>query len=354
MSQSNAHSSRTIAIFAGLGGLYVFLRWLLFPLLPFLFALAITALAEPLVSRLQRLLHVRRSFAAAVVITAILLVAGSAVALLALRLIGELGDYIARLPQLVEQFPALWNTTLDHIALWYKDAPHFLRAALDTLAAYLTEQAPALVSSAGEGLIGWFSNLASKLPDVILFLITTVLALYFSSLHYPAILGFLKRQLPPVWQGKCRKLAHCCRSTLLKWLRAESFLILTTFLILLPAFLWLGFNYAFLSAVTIALVDALPVLGAGMVLIPWAAITALGGNGDRALLLVVLYAVVVLVHSLLEPRLLAGQAELPPITALLSMYLGFRFFGVSGMVLLPILLLLAKQLQDAGIIRIWQ
>ena len=61
-----------------------------------------------------------------------------------------------------------------------------------------------------------------------------------------------------------------------------------------------------------------------------------------------------LVHSLLEPRLLAGQAGLPPITALMAMYLGFHFLGVGGMVLLPVLLLLLKQLQDAGVIKIWR
>ena len=61
-----------------------------------------------------------------------------------------------------------------------------------------------------------------------------------------------------------------------------------------------------------------------------------------------------LTHSLLEPRLLAGQADLPPITALLAMYLSFHFMGVGGMILLPVLLLLVKQLQDAGVVRIWK
>ena len=57
---------------------------------------------------------------------------------------------------------------------------------------------------------------------------------------------------------------------------------------------------------------------------------------------------------MLEPRLLAGQVGLPPITALLAMYVGFHFMGVGGMVLLPVVLLLVKQLQDAGVVRIWR
>ena len=274
--------------------------------------------------------------------------------MLFLRLTGELGDALTKLPQLLDQFTAIWNNALEKITVWYEDAPHFIRISLDTLAAYLAEQAPVILSASGENLISWFSKTASSLPEVGLFLITCVLALYSITLSYPDILSFLKRQLPPVWRAKCRKLAHCCRSTLLKWLRTEAILICTTFIILLIAFLWLGFDYAFLAAVLIALVDSLPVLGAGTVLLPWAACVAFCGNREQGMMLLFLYVLITLVHSLLEPRLLAGQAELPPITALLSMYLGFQFLGIPGMFLLPFFLLLAKQLQDAGIIRIWQ
>ena len=112
-------------------------------------------------------------------------------------------------------------------------------------------------------------------------------------------------------------------------------------------------DYALLAAAFTALVDALPVLGVGAVLIPWALLSLLLGGG-RSLALLALYAVVTLTHSLVEPKLLAGQADLPPISALLAMYLGFHFMGVGGMILLPVFLLLVKQLQDAGVIRLWK
>jgi len=141
-----------------------------------------------------------------------------------------------------------------------------------------------------------------------------VLAVYFTSLNYPAILAFLKRQLPLAWQDKCRRAAQCFRTTILKWLRAEMLLILATFGVLLAGFLWMGLDYALLAAVFTALVDALPVLGTGTVLFPWALGCFLMGNMEQGLALLALYAVGLIVHTLLEPRLLAGQADLPPIT----------------------------------------
>ena len=92
----------------------------------------------------------------------------------------------------------------------------------------------------------------------------------------------------------------------------------------------------------------------GTVLLPWAAGCLLAGNTGRALGLLTLYAAAMLAHTLLEPRLLAGQADLPPVSALLAMYLGFHFLGVGGMILAPVLLLLLKQFQDAGVVRIWK
>lgn len=354
MSQLSVFLQKTISALLWIAGILIFFRWLLVPLLPFLLALGLSAMTEPAVQRLSRALKVRRSFAAALITTLLLLIVGGGAAALVLRLWVELREWSARLPEIIEGFPALWNSTLDRVEDWYSACPPFLRSALDTLAQQLTEEGPSLAGTVGGWLMGAASSLLSALPNLGLFLVTTVLAVYFTSVSYPAILSFLKRQLPLSWQKRCREAVHCCRSTMLKWLRAELLLILVTFLLLLIGFTWMGLDYALLAASFTALVDALPVLGTGTILIPWAVLCLLLGDMGRGLALAALYAVATLTHTLLEPRLLAGQVDLPPITALLAMYLGFHFMGVGGMILLPILLLLLKQLQDAGVLHLWK
>ena len=353
MEQINVFIKRTIVALLWLAGLYAFFRWLLVALLPFLLALGLAAVAEPLVQRVRRRLRVRRAFAAAAVTTLLLLTVGAALALLLIRLVLELQSWSSRLPEAAEHFPQLWNGLLDRVGSWYAQCPGFLRSALDGAARQLTEGGPSLAGAAATWLMEAASALLAALPAIGLFVVTAVLAIYFTSLSYPAILAFLKRQLPPAWQGRCRGAAQCCRATILKWLRSELLLILLTFAILLAGFIWMGLDYALLAAAFTALVDALPVLGVGAVLIPWALLSLLLGGG-RGLALLALYAVVTLTHSLVEPKLLAGQADLPPISALLAMYLGFHFMGVGGMILLPVFLLLVKQLQDAGVIRLWK
>ena len=75
MSQLSVFLQRTITVLLWLGGSVVFFKWLLAPLLPFLLALALSAMVEPSVQKLRRWMRVRRSFAAGVVTTALLLVA---------------------------------------------------------------------------------------------------------------------------------------------------------------------------------------------------------------------------------------------------------------------------------------
>lgn len=353
MSQNYDYLQRILRIALFLAGTVLFFRFLFVPLLPFLLSLGLSALLEPSVQKLRHALGVRRAFAAVILTTALLLTLGGAAAFLALKLSAELTAWSTRLPQAINAFPALWNRALDRMEGWYISCPGILRSVLDTLAFSLGENTPALVGKAGSLLMEKISSFAALLPGAGLFCITTVLALYFTAANYTTILAFLKRQLPPTWQPRCRAAVQCYRGAILKWLRSELILIAVTFLIMLLGFWWLGYDYALLAASATALVDALPVLGSGTILIPWAVFSFLLGDMAKGVSLLALYAVALLVHSLLEPRLLAGQANLPSITVLLAMYLGFHFLGVGGMLLLPILLIIIKHLQDAGVIQLW-
>lgn len=196
MSSENVFLQRTITALLWLAGVYAFFRWLLSPLLPFLLALGLSALLEPAVQRLRRALRVRRSFAAAVVTTAALVVAGGSLTLLAFKLRQELAAWSQGLPELLAGLPGAWNGLLDRVEGWYAACPGPMRSALDGVAQQVDREGLDLIGAAGKRVMDAASALLSALPRTGLFLVTTVLAVYFTSLGYPAILAFLKRQLP--------------------------------------------------------------------------------------------------------------------------------------------------------------
>jgi predicted PurR-regulated permease PerM len=128
------------------------------------------------------------------------------------------------------------------------------------------------------------------------------------------------------------------------WLWAQCKLIGITFLVLTIGFFLLQISYAPVWAALISLVDALPVLGTGIILVPWSFICFLQGNSIRAVGLLGTYVVAVLLRSVLEPRFVGKQLGLDPLVTLFSMYAGYRLFGLGGMILSPLLAVTATQL----------
>ena len=128
---------------------------------------------------------------------------------------------------------------------------------------------------------------------------------------------------------------ECLASAAKKYVRAYLALGGITFGEMFLGLTLLKVPYAFLIAWGIALIDFLPLLGTGAVLIPWAAVTLVTGNPGLGLGLLILFGVSTLVRQFVEPRLLGAELGLHPLVSLLAVYAGWRLFGVWGMMLAP-------------------
>ena len=345
----------TVAYLA-LGGaaLWLALHFLLPWTLPFLLALLLAALLERPVTFFMDRLRLPRWAAAALCTVLLLLAVGAVLFLCVWRLWYEGSLLLGRLPSLLSALPSL-GAPLERWAYRFIIAapPQMqepLREALETLAA----QSAALPDWLYRTLSTWTVSALAALPDWGLFLFTTGLATYFTSAGRPALLAFRRRQAPPSWRPALRTGCRRFRATAGGWLKAQGMLMLITFGDLTLGFLFLGVDLSILLAALTALVDALPVFGTGTVLIPWALLELLSGRSSMALGLFVLYLIVSLVRSLLEPKLVGNRVGLPPLAALLCMYVGFRAFGVVGMVLSPLAAILIKEAHDCGIVRLWR
>ena len=113
---------------------------------------------------------------------------------------------------------------------------------------------------------------------------------------------------------------------------------------MLAGFFLLGVPGKLVMALLTALVDAVPLLGTGTVLVPWALVSFLSGEPVRAVGLLGVYVTALLTRSALEPKLLGRQLGLDPLAALVALYIGFRLWGFGGMILAPILTVTAREL----------
>ena len=168
------------------------------------------------------------------------------------------------------------------------------------------------------------------------------------------ILDQMEHHLPRNWVTKVGYKLRKVISSLGDYLKAESILVLISFSIVLIGLLifdFIGMNvkYPIIMALTIAFVDALPILGSGTVIIPWAVISASNGDIKLAIALIIMYVVIIVVRQLIEPKIVSIHIGIHPIFTLIAMYTGFKLIGVIGMFIGPIILIILKNIFETMI-----
>ncbi len=329
-------------------------RYILVWTLPFLLALAVSSAVEPIIVQCREKLHFKRSFSAAVL--TLLLIVGLVGGLFWLmqRLWTELEGALASLPRALAMLPTLADDFFARLADFSDTCPAELRHWIDTAIDYLATSLTGWAAELSAKAVAWVADTVKFLPDASLFCITTALAAFFTMASYPQVKDFFRRQMDARRWETVMTVRDSVAVTLWRWLKAQGILISVTFVQLLAGFFFLRQPYALLLSIGIALIDALPVFGTGTVLVPWSILCFLAGNMPKGIALLALYGILTVVRSILEPKVLASQADLSPLPSLLSMYVGFRVGGVAGMILCPLLLLLVVQLREAGVLRLWR
>ncbi len=190
-----------------------------------------------------------------------------------------------------------------------------------------------ILSLVPEVLGGFFSSVPRALISAVLFLVTT----YSLSCRENAAQDLAARFLPEEKARRFAEVESAFFSSLAGFMKAYLKLFLLTFAETAAGLLILRAARPLQGAFFVALVDLLPVFGSGTVLIPWAAISFLGGRTGFGAGLLVLYAVIFAVRQFAEPKILGSSLGLHPVLSLILLVTGLRFFGVGGMLALPLL-----------------
>ena len=326
------------------------LRWLL----PFAAPLCLARLLEPVVRLMCRRFGLPRAVASALCTVATLAILAALVALIITQSAASLSTLARRL---AEPSGGL-SETISSLSIWLRNlietAPSELQAPIRSALEGLPGRATDIAAALSKGIISLLSAILSAGPKILLFVFTCALGTFFVSGTYAQVTAFIVRQIPERYHCATREILFDLRQTSGKWLKAQLILSGLTFGELLVLFCVLRVDFAVILALIVAIADMLPAVGTGIVLIPWAIVSVAGGNTGRAVLLLSGYAVIILVRSIFEPKLLSRGLGLPPIATLIAMYTGFAALGVIGMATFPVALIMLKHLHDRGYIRLWK
>lgn len=337
-------SQKILIILAGFVVFWLGIRYLLPIFLPFLLAFVLALAAEPLVVILEKRLHLPRGLSSGIGVVVCLLLAVLAVLSLCALLLKQLGNLTRVLPDLESTALSGMDSLEGYLLSLAERTPPSVQPILTHGVEGVFSDGSMVLDRVVGKLLSLASGILSQIPDSALGFGTWVLASFMISAKLPQIRQYLAEKTPRRWKEQYFPAMKRLKKNLLGWLLAQTKLMGITFLVLCGGFLLLRISYAPLWAFLISLVDALPVLGTGTVLIPWSLICFLQGDLVQGAGILGIYLVAVLLRSVLEPKFVGRQLGLDPLVTLLAMYAGYRLWGILGMLVSPLLAITATQL----------
>jgi len=306
---------------------------------PFVIALIISTLMEPVIRFFKKRFNLGRKAAVPIVLLLMISIPGYLSVALVSRLLYEVKSLVRVLPTLLSSLYVQLRNLFDTVSNM-QDWPPELTGSLESLFVSLSST----ISRLADTLLKGAYATAVSLPDALMFVLITIISTFFMSSDRDLIIGYFHKQLPEKWIKKVRAIKNDMFSAIISWLKAAAILMLITFFEMFIGLSIINVGYALLLAVIIAVIDALPLVGTGSILVPWSLFCYLSGNYRLGTSLFILYLVTLIIRQMIEPKILSRQIGVHPLTALASMYIGLRLAGFAGLVLGPIILLLAKSI----------
>lgn len=360
--------------------LVLVMRYALSVCLPFAVAFVVAAVLQKPKNFLVKKTPLKNGGAAGICVLLSIVIIVALVALIGVRAFEEVKGFAGYIAAKLQNIDDVVNNIESWLVNLISSLPGFLRTTLkdsvtelfSDIREYIAGESSNASSSIASGLGDKFSfswitgplsgviSTAKQVPTVLLSIVISIVACCFMTSEFSDIKAFIVRQFPEHRRKDLSRAKNILRSSLGKMGKAYLLIMLVTFievsvgLTVLKLLKVYSSSYIMVIAAVTAIVDIFPVLGTGTILIPWAAYSFITGNFKMGIGLIVLYAAITVIRQIIEPKLVAGQLGLSPIVTIASLYFGLKVFGVLGMFVTPILVIMLKLLNDEGIIHLWK
>lgn len=312
-------------------------------LFPFTLALFISIIIRPLVRFLMNKLKFSKKTASIISIITFLIVFFGLIGILSLKFFGEIYKLSQNLNNYSSDIQNLWTENVKKVYTYLGNFPAGFNDQLNNTINSFVSKGSVKLGSFINGVISFVTSI----PTLILYIVITILSTFFMILDRDEILSYLEHQLPKSWLDKVFNIKTEMFTVLVSYLKAQAILgsiclIESLILLNLLAFLKFDVPYPLLMSIIICIADILPILGAGTILIPWSVLSFATGNIKLGIGLLISYLIIMSVRQMLEPKLISQNLGVHPLITLISMYSGFKVFGVSGFLIGPVVMIILK------------
>lgn len=313
--------------------------------LPFIIALILASLLEPLVVRLMRVARIRRPYAAILTLLSAIAVFCLGAFLLITRLYTELSELAVTLPDFsyLVDFVSRQVDTAERFVRVNPQVQNALSTSTETLARTLQE-----LAKSGSTLL---LNFLTALPGIFIVMIIALVATLLISSSFPKVKQFMANLIPRRWHVSIQAMSKDLGAAGMGYIRALAILMSVTAFTTITGLLLLGNRYAVTLGILAGFLDAVPIVGTGILFGPWIVgllIMGLFGEGFKVILM---WVITLVIRQFLEPKIMSKGLGLQPLPTLISMYVGMQLLGIGGILIGPAVVISYESLRRVGIFR---
>lgn len=301
----------------------------------------IAMLAHPILVFLQKKLKMPRRLGSAVLIVLVILLVTGVLFLIGSKLLHEGMAFVDIIPQKYREVEAtvksLWN-----------DIKGMLPVGIANKVGSLTNNVVGEVTSflASERGAGYLGRFAKSVTNGLIGIIVMFMSAYFFLADWININKGIRNIKDKQLKKRIKVIKDNMLGAVGGYFLAQLKIMLIICGLLFVGFLILEVNYTFILAVLISILDALPFLGVGTALIPWALYEFISGKTMFGIGLLVVYVVCLLTRQILQPRIVGGSVGLSSLSTLILMYIGMKLAGIIGFIIAVMLGIIVKRLYE--------
>lgn len=331
--------------------LFLGIKYVLPAVIPFVIGFIVAIILQKPVKWLTDKTKGGRPLWSAVLVIILLIIAILVTGVLGFYLVNQIAEFAGHLQEYIPDITNAFSRLGDKFTLLQDRLPNSISDAIEGLPGNIA-------STVATALTTWVTSFAmgfaSGLPHFIITFIFSVLAGIFITSDYNKITAFILKQFKPKTREFIIKAKNLFVDNILKMARGYLIIMVIMFFEMIVALSILRVDYVVVLALFIAIVDVLPVLGAGTVLIPWGLVALILGNIKLGIGLLISYILVIIIRNIIEPRIIGKQVGLAPLITILAMYVGLKLFGLIGMLLVPLTVIVVMKLRESGMIKLWK
>ena len=326
---------------------FAFLPKLLIYFMPFVVGMIFAMIANPMVKFLEKRIKINRKYGSVMIVLVIGLVVLACYGAGAVLAKG-IGAFMAYLPTMSANAGTEFSEAINQLQQLLEKLPFTQNVDLSAIGTAIQDFLTNFVSSSDSATLGAIGEFAKSLPDTIVGIVVGLLAAYFFIADKDKLITGVEKHLSAGFLAKTERIYKQLVHAVGGYFKAQFKIMGVIYVILLIGLLILRVDFAWLIAFGIAFLDMLPVFGTGTVLCPWAVIKLFTGDYKMAVGMIVLYVVSLVVHQIVQPKLIGDSVGLDPFASLLFMFIGYRVGSVVGMILaIPVGMILIN-LYEAG------